>query len=223
MRKQILIRYFWQNYLFDIIVILGVAVVTHVPPGPLVPCQPAATQRSNTHKRWYFEIKTREKKKKTYRKLRINSNNASHVQKYHPPPTPNKNHIFLHLLNNLNIKWRVSGKMCYTSSKTRNYPITILYFKSRSHLSRAPSMSLCLAGGPPLPMSERLRLREDKEENFRNAQTEFLNILNCWNNLFYFFLERHKETPRKLILFIWSCCRRNASLIQVTELRLSSL
>lgn len=69
--------------------------------------------------------------------------------------------------------------MCYTSSKTRNYPITILYFKSRSHLSRAPSMSLCLAGGPPLPMSERLRLREDKEENFRNAQTEFLNILNC--------------------------------------------
>lgn len=222
MRKQILIRYFWQNYLFDIIVILGVAVVTHVPPGPLVPCQPAATQRSNTHKRWYFEIKTREKKK-TYRKLRINSNNASHVQKYHPPPTPNKNHIFLHLLNNLNIKWRVSGKMCYTSSKTRNYPITILYFKSRSHLSRAPSMSLCLAGGPPLPMSERLRLREDKEENFRNAQTEFLNILNCWNNLFYLFLERHKETPRKLILFIWSCCRRNASLIQVTELRLSSL
>lgn len=221
MRKQILIRYFWQNYLFDIIVILGVAVVTHVPPGPLVPCQPAATQRSNTHKRWYFEIKTREKKK-TYRKLRINSNNASHVQKYHPP-TPNKNHIFLHLLNNLNIKWRVSGKMCYTSSKTRNYPITILYFKSRSHLSRAPSMSLCLAGGPPLPMSERLRLREDKEENFRNAQTEFLNILNCWNNLFYLFLERHKETPRKLILFIWSCCRRNASLIQVTELRLSSL
>lgn len=161
-------------------------------------------------------------KKKTYRKLRINSNNASHVQKYHPP-TPNKNHIFLHLLNNLNIKWRVSGKMCYTSSKTRNYPITILYFKSRSHLSRAPSMSLCLAGGPPLPMSERLRLREDKEENFRNAQTEFLNILNCWNNLFYLFLERHKETPRKLILFIWSCCRRNASLIQVTELRLSSL
>lgn len=159
-------------------------------------------------------------KKKTYRKLRIHSNNASHVQKYHPPP--NKNHIFLHLLNNL-IKWRVSGKMCYTSSKTRNYPITILYFKSRSHLSRAPSMSLCLAGGPPLPMSERLRLREDKEENFRNAQTEFLNILNCWNNLFYLFLERHKETPRKLILFIWTCCRRNASLIQVTELRLSSL
>lgn len=223
MRKQILIRYFWQNYLFDIIVILGVAVVTHVPPGPLVPCQPAATQRSNTHKRWYFAIKTREKKKKLTESWELIQIMPHMCRNTTPPPTPNKNHIFLHLLNNLNIKWRVSGKMCYTSSKTRNYPITILYFKSRSHLSRAPSMSLCLAGGPPLPMSERLRLREDKEENFRNAQTEFLNILNCWNNLFYLFLERHKETPRKLILFIWSCCRRNASLIQVTELRLSSL
>lgn len=63
-------------------------------------------------------------------------------------------------------------------------------------------MSLCLAGGPPLPMSERLRLREDKEENFRDAQTEFFCSLN---NLFYLFLEREKETPRKLIPFIWTC------------------
>lgn len=54
----------------------------------------------------------------------------------------------------------------------------------KSHLSRAPSMSLCLAGGPPLPMSKRLRLRNKAEKGVRcnQALQNDQRCLNIWES-----------------------------------------
>lgn len=66
--------------------------------------------------------------KKTYRKLRINSNNASHVQKYTPPPKQEP--YFLTLVNNLNINEGFQVK-CVTQAPKLETTQSLYYISSR--------------------------------------------------------------------------------------------